>query len=150
MSNRNERTTSSNEELFLRGEVVSLEEGSVRVRLESGEIGSLMLSSQGGELPTLQIGQRAMFCIERQDTEKGLILSIAPVYILSEKTPFEQEVDRLHHALANHQRSNSYHRTLLDFLEEDRIQQWIAQVEESLVRLRKHRTHRLNEEFYNS
>ena len=128
----------------LAGEIIALDGDRVRVRLSSGEIGVLQNNS---DAPTPEPGQQATFRIERRDPSHGPILSIVHRDDPTPMPAFDQEVNRLHDALANHHPTNSYQQEPQDLIGEDRIQQWVNSVERRLATLRKNRAKRLDEEF---
>ena len=130
----------------LSGEFIALEGGLARIRLSTGEIAILEEASDSTRLTP---GQTAMFRIKRRDGSQRAILSLVRTDDVAAMPAFDREVDRLHNALANHHPTNSYHRPQQDLLGEDRIQQWVDSVERRLSALRKNRTRRLDEEFYN-
>jgi len=130
----------------LAGEIIALDGDQVRVRLSTGEVG-LLQSTTDAEAP--KPGQTATFRIERRDDSPVPILSIVKQQDPAPMPAFDQEVNRLHDALANHHPTNSYQQPQKDLIGEDRIQQWVNSVENRLVALRKNRARRLDEEYYN-
>jgi len=134
---------------FLRGEVISVDGTTLSVRLESGEVGSLICPPETAATGSLALGRRAMFRIAGRDAENGILLAFVRPEAPPSQPSFEREVDRLHLALSNHRPSSPQPIVRPNLLGEEQIQRWIQDVEGSLVRLRKHRAQRLDEEFYN-
>jgi len=127
----------------LAGDVISVENDRATVRLSTGETG--VVDPAGG----LAVGQRATFQIKRREEGKPPILGLVRREASSALPSFDQEVNRLHDALANHHPANSYQQPQHDILGEDRIQPWVNRVEQRLATLRRNRAKRLDEEFYN-
>jgi len=127
----------------LLGEFIALEGDQARVRLSTGEIGVLQ---NAGDAATLKPGQQATFRVERRDPSQGPVLSIVRRVDPTPMPAFDQEVNRLHDALASHHPANSYQQPPRDLIGEDRIQQWVNSVERRLATLRKNRAKRLDEE----
>ncbi|MFC2081601.1 hypothetical protein ACFLSF_03850 [Candidatus Bipolaricaulota bacterium] len=144
MPDHGRQATSDSSELP--GEIIEVEGGQTRVRLSSGDIGVLPSTGEAG---ALQPGQRATFRIERRDGSQPPVLSVVRRDDPAPMPAFDQEVDRLHDALANHHPTNCYQQPQQDLIGEDRIQQWVNSVERRLAALRKNRAKRLDEEFYN-
>ena len=130
------------------GEIVGIEATRIRVRLDSGTIGFVPLSD-GAKPDGIEVGSLATFHIVATDPGGSPSLALAEKEdVPAVDEPFEREVVELHNALANHQPSNSVRPVERVHLGEEKIQSWIGHVEESLVRLRKNRAKRQNEEFY--
>ena len=131
------------------GEIVEVAASYVRVRLDSGEIGT---APAGPELGALRAGDRATFRAVSADPGAALALAFvegdhaAP----TAEEPFDREVGRLHSALANHRPSAAVRSVERVHLGEEQIRTWIRRVEGRVDVLRKHRTKRSNEEFYNT
>lgn len=135
---------------LVEGEIVGIEGTRIRVRLDSETIG-FMERPPDEATERIRVGQRARFHIVATDPGGSPHLALAlaeeeDVPVVEE--PFDREVVELHNALANHHPSNSVRPAERVHLGEEQIQNWIGRAEQSLVRLRKNRAKRLNEEFY--
>jgi hypothetical protein len=136
-----EEDTMPGESSPIGGEVVAREEAGLRVRLDDGRLGLLPRSAG----PNLATGYRGGFRVERRGANGDLLLSIAVGASEPPRHTFDQEFDRLQDALANHGPHNLRRpRTPDDALGQKRIEQWMADVEEAIARLRKRRPKRLN------
>ena len=141
------KLTPKEEPKLAEGEIVGIEATRIRVRLDSGTIGFMPLGERQGH-DGIEVGTHASFRIVAIDPGGSPSLTLAEEDTTVAKEPFDREVDELHHALANHQPANSVRSVERVHLGEEQIRSWIGRVEGSLVRLRKNRTKRQNEEFY--
>jgi hypothetical protein len=140
---------SSEEPKLVSGEVVGIDGDRIRVRLDSGATG-FVAPAEGKKPEELRVGLRASFRVAATDADGSPVLAFAASQERpAPEQPFDREVVRLHHALANHHPANSVRPAERVHLGEEQIQQWIGHVESRLGRLRKNRAKRLNEEFYN-
>jgi hypothetical protein len=128
------------------GEIVGIEEGRIRVRLETGVTG--FLATSAGEEPLLQVGQHGTFCVVRNDENGDPVLGL--VEVKGEQTPhsFEHDVNRLQDALNHHHAAPIAREDAAVTMDEQSIQNWLGRVDKSLDKLRRNRSKRLNEEFY--
>jgi len=136
------------------GEVISIDAGQIRVRLASGETGTLSSASAGKSLEALAPGVSRTFQIKKRHEdgriELALLDSAAPRTAAA--TSFENDVASLQNAL----QSNHHHSPPIaapsrhDSTREERLREWIANVDREMTRLRKSRAKRLDEEFYSN
>ena len=123
------------------GEVVAHEEAGLRIRLDDGRPGLLPRSAG----PNLAIGYRGTFRVEGEEPSGGLVLSIAVGASEPRRHTFDQEFNRLQDALANHgPHSLRQPAAADDALGRERIERWMANVDEAMGRLKKRRAKRLN------
>ncbi len=76
------------------------------------------------------------------------VLSLIPAAATEETTAFDREFHRLNHVLTNCSIPRQEQVRERPAVVEEKIESWIAEVEEGIARLRKHRGARLSEEFY--
>jgi hypothetical protein len=138
-----ERNDESVERRTVYGEVLSVSEERISVRLDSGEMASL--PAVGPSLPG--IGERGEFVLEASAENGTLQLSRAPMGLSEDLTAFDREFDQLQSVLSYHREAHP--REAADgstaSLDEERIEAWIAGATEALARLKKHRAKRLSE-----
>ena len=134
---------SASDRTELSGEFLALDGEQARVRLSTGEIGILADAADAG---ALEPGQPALFHVERRNGSQTPVLSIVRREDPAPAPAFDQEVNRLHDALANHHPTNSIRQPRQDLIGEDQIQQWVKSVEQRLATLRKNRAKRLDAE----
>ena len=149
MTPEQQRSASSSPAKPLDGEIVSLEDDCVRVRLESGVMGVLAGAVNAQTESPLSIGQHRQFQVLRCDANGEAILSLVAGQDTDSSPAFEHDVDELQSALTHHPtplatRNDEGFPTL----DEQRIQQWLNRVEKNLTKLRRNRAKRLDEEFY--
>ena len=149
MSEIERRSTSNEETGTVAGEIVGVEETRVRVRLDGGSIG-FVARAEAPDPEATRVGERAEFRVIASAEDGTLTLAFAGGGQPVAEEPFERDVVRLHNALANHRPSNSVRPPERIHLGEEQIGDWIDSVEASISRIRKNRTKRLDEEFYNS
>ena len=141
--------TSNDDSELVGGEIVGIEDTRICIRLDSGESG-FVTPTDPGKTDRIRVGCRAMFRVVAANPGGSPTLAFAESQDgAAAEEPFDREVVRLHNALANHHPSNSVRPVERVHLGEEQIQNWIDRVEGSLVRLRKNRAKRLDEEFYN-
>jgi len=143
-----ERSASASLSKPLDGEIVGLEDERVRVRLGTGVIGFLTETANTEIQSSFQLGQHGKFQILRCDENGETLLSLVSIQNSGAPPSFEHDVDRLQNALAHHHTGPITHDEVIPTLDEQRIQQWLNRVGESLLKLRRNRTKRLDEEFY--
>jgi hypothetical protein len=132
----------------LDGEIVALENGRVRIRLESGIIGILEDIVNANDESLIQLGQHGKFQILRCDDNGETILCLVSRQDPEVSPSFEHDVDELQNALTHHHAPSATHEDTFTALDEQRIQQWLNRVEKNLSDLRRNRAKRLDEEFY--
>ncbi len=148
MTPEHERSASASLSKPLDGEIVGLEDERVCVRLETGVIGFLAEAANAEIQSSFQLGQHGQFQILRCDENGETLLSVVSIRNSEAPPSFEHDVNQLQNALAHHHTGPITHDEAIPTLDEQRIQQWLNRVEKDLTKLRKHRTKRLDEEFY--
>ncbi len=143
-----ERSASDSPSKFLDGEIVALESGRVRIRLESGIVGFLEDMASAGDPASLQIGQHGTFQILRCDENGENVLCLVSVSEPVTPPSFKHDVDELRNALQQHHTPSAAQQREFPMLDEQRIQQWLNRVEKTLSDLRRNRAKRLDEKFY--
>jgi hypothetical protein len=133
----------------LGGEVVGLEEGRIRIRLETGAIGFLLAVDPSQGLNAFHVGQRGTFLSERLDDQGETVLSLVSISDPEAPLSFEDDVDRLQDAINQpHAPLPARDEGIIPTMDEQRIQQWLDRTGKSLEKLRRNRAKRLDEEFY--
>ena len=148
MNSEQERSASTLPFQPLDGEIVGLGDERVRVRLETGVIGFLTGIAKAEIQSTFKLGQHGTFRVERCDEKGETLLSLVSTQASEDPRSFEHDVDRLQNALNHHYTTPIKRDEVIPTMDEQRIQQWLNRVENSLEKLRKNRAKRLAEEFY--
>ncbi|MGD9675945.1 MAG: hypothetical protein AB7V19_04600 [Candidatus Bipolaricaulia bacterium] len=125
-----------------RGEVVSVDEDGIRVRLDSDEV---VLAS--GDASSVQEGDRGLFLLDSASSDgvrRAAWISREPS---DEPTSFDAEFDELQGALRHHRPTprRAEEASPSHTLDEERIEAWSKRVSTALTQLRKRRAKRLIE-----
>ena len=136
----------------LSGEVVGVEDERVRVRLETGLIGFIARTAEGSVMHRLSPGTKGMFRVEQVNEDNDPVLDVVSIHESQAPASFDQDVDRLQDAISQHHAPRVPHALLtardeiVPTMDEQRIQQWLTQVNKSLDKLRRNRAKRLDGE----
>jgi predicted RNA-binding protein with RPS1 domain len=135
----------------LSGEIVKVSPDGVLVSLLEGQIGLVPVSdylSLETMHAQLHPGTHVMVKVVGQGKGDRFTLSILSLQEEKSSDAFDREFHRLNHVLTNRSSKVTLAGTQRDRLVEERIEDWVGQVEVGLSRIRKHRGKRLSEEFY--
>jgi hypothetical protein len=130
----------------LNGEIVGMESGRIRVRLETGVVGFLVVSTEGEE--SLELGQQGTFRVRSCNENAEPLLDLAEIENEEPPRSFDHDVSRLQDALNYHHVPPVAREETASTMDEQRIQDWLTRVEQNLKKLRRNRSSRLNEELY--
>jgi predicted RNA-binding protein with RPS1 domain len=148
MTPEQQQPTSASPSKPLGGEIVALEDGRVRVRLETGTVGLLADTAGAKHKSSLKLGQHGRFQILRCDENGETHLSLVSFQDTDASPTVEPDVDELQNAIIHHHTAPAQHDREFPALDEQRIQNWLNRVEKTLIKLRRNRAKRLDEEFY--
>lgn len=148
MTPEQHRSTSDSPAKIVDGEIVSLEDGRVHIRLESGIMGILEDLANAEVSASFQPGRHGAFKILRCDENGETILCLVSMKDSDVSPSFDHDVDELQNALTHHHVPSVAPDREFPALDERRIQQWLNRVEKNLSELRRNRAKRLDEEFY--
>ena len=135
------------------GEVVSIPPEGMMVALSDGQIGLVAVCSS---LPAetlksrFQVGERVTVRIIGKGEDGRLNLSILSSRESKGPDAFDQAVHHLNHVLKNCPPTLSLGRKQRAPSVEEGVKEWVTQVDEAIDRLRRHRTERLSETFYDA
>ncbi|MEN6368494.1 MAG: hypothetical protein ABFD77_02215 [Thermotogota bacterium] len=130
------------EKEIVRGEIISVGDDGIRVRLDSDAV--VLASANASAI--LSEGDRGLFAIE--ETGAGGISRVSWVSreLSDEPTSFDEEFDELQGALRHRQPTpRRVAEVPTHTLDEERIESWAKRVTAALAQLRKHRAKRLSE-----
>ncbi len=125
------------------GKVIRISTEGVFVSLPEGNTGFIPAARTGA---AFSVGETIIARIVTR-SEGGFELAVISARVEMSTDPFEKEFHRLNHVLQTHAPQPAVPRGERDPLLEERLEEWIKNVEAGLIRLRKHRGKRLNETF---
>lgn len=125
-----------------RGEVISVDEEGIRVRLDSDEV---VLAS--GDASSVREGDRGLFLLDSAPSDGVRRASWISREPSDEPTSFDAEFDELQGALRHHRPAprRAEEAAPSHTLDEERIEAWSKRVTTALSQLRKRRAKRLSE-----
>lgn len=125
----------------VRGEVISVGEDGVRVRLSSDEI---VVAS--GDTSSLEEGDRGLFALEESGADGTRRALWVSKEASDEPTSFDEEFDELQGALRDRRPTpRRAAEAPSHTLDEERIEAWSKRVSAALAQVRKHRAKRLSD-----
>ncbi|MFC2083025.1 hypothetical protein ACFLSG_03200 [Candidatus Bipolaricaulota bacterium] len=132
----------------LAGEIVGVEDGRVRVRLETGVIGFLTGIEKEEIQSSCEVGRHGTFQTAQRDENGETLLSLVSLQATEAPRSFDHDVDQLQDALNHHHPTPIAREEAIPTMDEQSIQQWLDRVGKTLEKLRRNRAKRLDEEFY--
>ncbi len=133
---------SGREKETVRGEVISVGDDGIRVRLDSDAV--VLASADAPAI--LSEGDRGLFAIEEVDADGVALVSWVSREPSDELTSFDEEFDELQGALRHRQPApRRVAEVPTHTLDEERIEAWAKRVTTALAQLRKHRAKRLSD-----
>jgi hypothetical protein len=138
----NGASASDREKEIVRGEVISVGDDGLHVRLDSDAV----VPASADPSAVVSEGDRGLFAVEEANAEGVVRVSWVSREPSDELTSFDEEFDELQGALRHHQPAP---RRVAEIpthtLDEERIEAWAKRVTTALAQLRKHRAKRLSE-----
>ena len=130
------------------GEIVALKPGGAEIRLATGETGWLPIPSETDTQQPMSVGGCGSFVVGGTDAHGRLLLTAASAQDPEASHAFDREVDRLNNVLANHHPAprRTFDPRPENPVGEERVEDWVDRVGQTIARLRKRRAKRLNEQ----
>ncbi|MCX6094567.1 MAG: hypothetical protein NTY63_07105 [Candidatus Bipolaricaulota bacterium] len=126
----------------VRGEVISVGDDGIRVRLDSDAV--VLASADASAI--LSEGDRGLFAIEEVSADGVALVSWVSREPSDELTSFDEEFDELQGALRHRQPApRRVAEAPTHTLDEERIEAWAKRVTTALTQLHKHRAKRLSD-----
>ena len=148
MTPEQEQPTSASPSKPLDGEIVALEDGRIRVRLETGTVGFLADTANAEHKSSFKLGLHGRFRILRCAENGETHLTLVSIQDTGSSPTVTPDVDELQNAIIHLHTAPAQRDREFPTLDEQRIQQWLDRVEKILIELRRSRAKRLDEEFY--